>query len=90
MKLYSRIAAITVALGWMALSSSAQAQQMMTIYVDGRHILSTDTYTFEIYDRVCNTSRGTVTVRGANRTLKPFQSAPAEPEKGASPTATLP
>lgn len=48
-------------------STPASAQQTITVYVDGRHILSTDTYTFEIYDRVCNQGRGTVTVSGGEQ-----------------------
>ena len=65
MNLYSKVTISAIALGTaIFVSSPARAQQMITIYIDGRHILSTDTYTFEIYDRECNVSRGTVTVPG--------------------------
>lgn len=63
----SNRAAILLAAASVTFSVPASAQSMITIYIDGRHILSTDTYTFEIYDRVCNTGRGTVTVSGGEQ-----------------------
>lgn len=61
------VAAMAASIAPLLAAETAAAQQMITIYLDGRHIVSMDSFTFEIYDRVCNRSAGTVTIRGGEQ-----------------------
>ena len=42
-------------------------QEKITIYLDGKHILSSQTYTFELIDLKCNTNIGMIDVSGNQR-----------------------